>query len=152
MRQVRCLDLQVAEDGQYLGHRHLAAHLENIEETRDVLLDVKLDAKGLESHVLDPPHIRHLNVRGHFELCDALEESVHVGHVVVEDLLGRILLSTPKTMVRATTIGRLGQGMFTYSLGSAFAHPRTTNLSCFLHHLSHYWCLLSGNQPYKERV
>ena len=91
MCQVRGLDLQVAKDGQYLCHGHLSAHFENIEEARDVLLNIKLDAKRLESHVLDPPHVHIFDVSGHFELCDALKESVHIVHVVVEDLLGRVL-------------------------------------------------------------
>ena len=91
MRQVCGLDLQVAEHGQYLCHGHLTAYFENIEEARDVLLNIKLDAKRLESHVLDPPHVHIFDVSGHFELCDALEESVHIVHVVVKDLLSRVL-------------------------------------------------------------
>ena len=91
MRQVCGLDLQVAEHGQYLCHGHLSAYFENIEEARDVLLNIKLDAKRLESHVLDPPHVHIFDVSGHFELCDALEESVHIVHVVVKDLLSRVL-------------------------------------------------------------
>ena len=96
MGQVRCLDLQVAEDGEDFGHGHLATHFQNVEETRDVLLDIKLHAKWLKSHVFDPPHVQHVDISGSLELGDALQESVHIVDVVVKDLLGRILYCPQK--------------------------------------------------------
>lgn len=94
MRQVCRLDLQVAEDGQNLGHGHLTAHFQNVEQTWDVLLDVQLHAERLECHVFDPPHVRNAILRtvcAHLELRDALKEVVDVSHIVIEYLLGWIL-------------------------------------------------------------
>ena len=62
MRQIGRLNLEVAEDGQDFGNWHLTSHLKDVKETRDVLLDVQLDAEGLEGHVFYSPQIRHLPI------------------------------------------------------------------------------------------
>ncbi len=91
MSQIWRLNLQVAKDGQNLGHGYIFADFENVKKTRNVFLDIKLDSQRLESHILDSPQISHLAIRVHFKLGDALQETIHVVHVGVKDLLSGIL-------------------------------------------------------------
>ena len=93
MGQVGSLNLQIAKDSKDLGHGHLAAHFENVKETRDVLLNVKLHSQRLECHVLDPPHVGHPTVSTHLKFGNALKEVVHIVYIIVKNLLGRVLYS-----------------------------------------------------------
>ena len=98
VRQVCRLDLKIAKDCKHLGHGQLFAHLEDIEETGDVLLDVQLHLQRLEGHILDAPQVRDLAVGAHLELGDVGHEHVDVVHVVVKDLLGRVLYSSKQRL------------------------------------------------------
>lgn len=91
MRQVRRLDFEVGEHGEHLRDLDTLAHFKNVEQARDVLLNVKLDPQGLVGHVLDPPHILHIVVRTVFELGDPLDVVVHICNGVVEHQLRWVL-------------------------------------------------------------
>lgn len=91
MRQVGCLDIKVGEHCQNFGDLDSASHLQDVEQSWNVLLDIQLDVEGLIRHVFDPPNVLHVTVRVVLELCQLLDEVVDVCNVVVEDLLSWVL-------------------------------------------------------------
>ena len=91
VRQIDSLNVEVAKDGEDLGDGESVVDAENVKQAGDVLLDVQLDFERLKSHVFDSPHVRYLAVRDFFELAHLFQEIVHIFHVVVENLLCRIL-------------------------------------------------------------
>lgn len=91
VRQIDRLNVQVGEHGKNLGDGQAFVDSQDVEEARNVLLDVQLDFQRLKGHVFDAPHVRDLAVGNLFELADLLQEIVHIFHVVIEDLLSRIL-------------------------------------------------------------
>ena len=99
MGQVHSLDFQVSEHCQDFCDWHLFADFEDIKETRNILLDVQLDSQRLVSHVLDTPEISDLTVSLLLKLSNVLQVVVYVAHIVVKDLLGRVLYTNKKVHV-----------------------------------------------------
>ena len=82
MCQIDGLNLQIGKNRHYFCYRQVI-DLQDVEETRHVLLDIELDFQGLESQILDFPLIRHIVIGDLLELPDFLQEIVHVLYAVV---------------------------------------------------------------------
>jgi mannose-1-phosphate guanylyltransferase len=68
MLQVNWLNLQIAENWHDLGDWNRLVWFKDVKQTRNVLLDVKLDLKRLKRQIFDPPDISHVFVRNLLEL------------------------------------------------------------------------------------
>jgi trans-aconitate methyltransferase len=85
MLKVVCLNLQEAKDTHDLAQRHPRHRLEQIEEPRDVLLQVQLHLERLEAGTGKLPNVLETRVCYLFELVYFLEEHVHIFDALVEE-------------------------------------------------------------------
>lgn len=72
------LNLQEAEDGHYLAKLYLRVQLYQVEETGDVLLQIKLDLNGMETGTMLPPPLEKMRIGYLLELIDFPDKGVHV--------------------------------------------------------------------------
>lgn len=90
MSQISCLNLEIAEDCKYFGQGHCFTDSQDIENTWNVLLDIKLNAQRLECYVFDSPQVSHLTVGVAFKFGHTLQEAVYICDIVIENLLSWI--------------------------------------------------------------
>lgn len=84
MLEVEGFDLEVAEDRDDFGYGDLGLGLEEVEETRDIFLEVQLYFERLEGWAYLLPHVVQTLIGNLFKLVDFVEELVHVQQALLE--------------------------------------------------------------------
>jgi hypothetical protein len=84
MAQVDCLDLQIAESGHHFREWNSLLRSKNIEQARNILLNVKRDLEGLEPNVFDAPQVFQAIVCNLLEVVDLVNEVTHLTFGLIE--------------------------------------------------------------------